>query len=129
MEREEAELMNPLQLAYLGDTVFETLVRQKLILRKYNVRHMHTECVRRVNANSQAESLRRILPILTEKEQDIVRRGRNAHPKHALNRNQHPDAYAAATGFEALFGYLYLIGEEERLLTLFNRVMEEENNG
>ena len=129
MNEQDALQMNALQLAYLGDSVWETFVRYELISRKYNVRHMHRECVDLVNARSQARLLLLIQDILDNIEMDIVRRGRNAHPKHAAPRNQDPDDYAASTGFEALFGFLYLTGKDERIRMLVNHIKEVKDRG
>ena len=118
MEPHDALQLNALQLAYLGDSVWEIIVRFGLLVRKYNVRHMHKSCVSLVNAHAQSELLRVIQDRLDGTEAEIVRRGRNAHPKHSAPKNQNPEEYAAATGFEALFGFLYLTGQELRIRDL-----------
>ena len=115
MDRKSTALLNALQLAYMGDAVWETLIRTWLIERKMNVHHMHLECVRRVNASAQASALKVIRDTLSEAEHEIVQRGRNAHAKHPSPKNQDPADYAEATGFEALIGFLYLTGQQERL--------------
>ena len=120
MEEKDVLLLNPLQLAYMGDTVWEFMVRSRLIRQKKNVRNMHRECVDAVNAGAQAQFLARIRDRLTETELNVYHRGRNAHPHHPSPRNQNPADYAEATGFEAVMGFLYLTGQEERL-----REMEE----
>ena len=127
MTPEETRMMNPLQLAYMGDTVWELLVRSQAVARKLTVRHMHQAAVSGVNARAQAEALSRIVNELTEDEADVVRRGRNAHPHHAGPKHQDPADYKAATGLEALIGYLYLSGQEERMMTLFHLARQEEN--
>lgn len=124
MEEMEAAQLNALQLAYLGDTVWEVIVRYKLLTRKYNVHHMHKRCVDLVNAHSQYVILGSIQDKLTDEEKEIVRRGRNAHSRHAAPKNQNPDEYAASTGFEALFGYLYLTGQDERIRNIVNYIEE-----
>ena len=124
MSEHDALQMNALQLAYLGDSVWELIIRYDLAVRGYNVRHMHKECVGKVNAHSQSVILLSIQEKLTETEKEVVRRGRNAHPKHAAPRNQNPDEYAASTGFEALFGYLYLTGQNDRILELVHYIRE-----
>ena len=126
MDKHEALQLNALQLAYIGDSVWELIVRYKLIMKRYNVRHMHKECVSLVNAHSQAMILQKIQEELDETESEIVRRGRNAHTKHSAPRNQDPDEYAASTGFEALFGYLYLTGQNDRISELVT-IIEEVN--
>ena len=124
MDEQEALQMNALQLAYLGDTVWEMIVRYDLIIQKLNVRHMHQRCVSLVNARSQSGILLRLNGTLTEPEKEIVRRGRNAHAKHPVPKNQDPDDYAWATGFEALLGYLYVTGQNERISELTDQIRE-----
>ena len=124
MDEKEARQLNALQLAYIGDSVWELIVRYDLVIRKYNVHHMHQECVSLVNAHAQSVLLDRILNCLDGTESEIVRRGRNAHARHAAPRNQNPDEYAAATGFEALFGFLYLTGRNERIEMLIRKIKE-----
>ena len=124
LNEQEAAQLNALQLAYLGDSVWELIVRYELIIQKLNVQHMHQKCVKMVNARSQAVILLSILDNLTEKEKEIVRRGRNAHIKHPVPRNQNPDDYAMATGLEALIGYLYITGQNNRLLELTKYIKE-----
>ena len=124
---EEARLLNPLQLAYMGDTVWELLIRSRAMAQRLTVKHMHQAAVSGVNARAQAEALARIADALTDAEADVVRRGRNAHPHHAGPRHQDPADYKAATGLEALIGYLYVSGQEERLLTLFRLARQEDD--
>ena len=114
----DAALMNALQLAYIGDAVWETVVRDMMIHRGLSVRHMHSACVRHVNAHAQACFLHQLTDLLDEQEQEIARRGRNAHAHHAAPKNQDPGDYAASTGFEALIGFLFLTGRDERILQL-----------
>ena len=125
MEKQQARLLNSLQLAHVGDTVWELLVRSRMLYRGYNVRHMHKEAIACVNAGAQARAMARIWHVLNEDEADVARRGRNAHPHHAAPRNQEAADYHQATALEALVGYLYLTGQEERLLTLFRLSQEE----
>ena len=124
MDEQEAQQMNALQLAYLGDTVWEMIVRYDLIIQKLNVRHMHQRCVSLVNARSQSGILLSLKDALTEPEKEIVRRGRNAHAKHPVPKNQDPDDYALATGFEALLGYLYVTGQNDRISELTDQIKE-----
>lgn len=126
MTETEARLMSPLQLAYMGDAVWELMVATHLIRLGYSVRHIHKEAVARVNAKAQAQVLQKIQGLLTEAEEDIVRRGRNSHPHHAAPKNQERIDYQAATGLEALMGYLYLTGQDERLRELFAVSQREE---
>ncbi len=125
MEPREALLLNPLQLAYMGDSVWEMMVRTRLIFQKKNVHHMHRLCVDSVNAAAQARGMEKLLPTLSEEELAVFQRGRNAHAKHPSPKNQDPADYAEATGFEALLGYFYLTGNEARLKEIEARVLEE----
>ena len=125
MEDSRARMLNPLQLAYIGDGVWELLVRTRIIYKGRSARHVHKDAVACVNAHAQSEAFRRIESMLTEPEADIARRGRNAHAHHAAPKNQDAADYRAATALEALIGYLYLTGQEDRLLTLFKHSQEE----
>ena len=128
MTEQEAMLLNPLQLAYLGDSVWEMIVRCRLFCQSLNVRHLHEYAVRRVNAAAQAAFAGFIFSELTEKEREIVRRGRNAHTRHPVPKNQNPEDYAQATGFEALWGWLYVTEQNERLRQLWDciRTLKED---
>lgn len=127
MSKAEARLMNPLQLAYLGDTIWSTIVRTRFVCRKMNVHHLHQITVSMVNASAQKEALEIIRDTLEEDEQEMVRRGRNAHARHPVPKNQDPADYAESTAFETLLGYLYISGDSERLETLTNLILEEKD--
>lgn len=116
----EARLKNPLALAFMGDTVWDLLIRQRLLLSQAHVNALHKQAVKQVNAGAQAEAAARIEGHLTEAEADLFRRGCNAHARHNAPKNQDPYAYSRATGLEALFGYLYLTGQNERIAELFD---------
>ncbi len=125
MEEDRVRLMGPLQLAYIGDSVWDLLVRSLLIRRGLNVRHMHGEAVARVNAGAQAEAFRRLRGSLTEREEGVALRGRNANVHHSVPKNQNPRDYADATALESLMGYLFLTGQETRMRELFRIAQEE----
>ncbi len=129
MDPREASLLNPLQLAYVGDAVWEILVRQHLVLMRYNVHHMHTESIRRVNAGAQAGYMPLLQAFLNEEEAAIVQRGRNAHARHPSPKNQNPADYAEATAFEALIGYLYLTDNRERMTEIVNLLLTPDSTG
>lgn len=115
---------SPIVLAYIGDAVFELLVRNYIVVqgnRKINV--IHHEAVNIVKAESQAQIIKKILPLLSEEEHDIVRRGRNC--KTNVPKNANPADYHLSTGFEALIGYLYLNGADERLQYLLSEVLKD----
>ena len=107
--------LNPLQMAYVGDTVHDLYVRSMILSRGMAVGKMHRQAVRMVSAGAQARMLERIEPELTLEEADIARRGRNSQAKHAAPRHADPADYAHATALEALWGYLYLSGQTQRL--------------
>lgn len=116
--------MNPLQMAYIGDTVHDLYVRTLLVAGGMSVGAMHRQAVRMVSAAAQARMLESIESELTCEEADVVRRGRNAHPKHAVPRHAEPADYARATGLEALWGYLYVTGQTQRLGVLVATALE-----
>jgi ribonuclease-3 family protein len=122
MEPAAAQQYSPLTLAFLGDSVYEVMVRER-ILREANrpARDLHTLAVAHVRAAYQADAAVRIAGMLSEEEAEIFRRGRNASgisvPRHAT-----PADYRKATGIECLFGYLFLCGRAERLRELFETV-------
>ena len=122
MTRAEAQAKNPLTLAFIGDTVWDLLVRRRLLGSSARVNALHKEATSLVNAGAQARALEALLPLLTEEESDVVRRGSNAHCKHLAPRNQDPVDYRHATGLEALIGYLWLIGDYGRIRELFDAV-------
>ncbi len=108
-------LLPPLTLAYVGDAVYELFVRARLLQQGHvRVNDLHRTAVRYVRARAQAAALAELYPTLTEEEQDVVRRGRNAKT-HAAPKGSDAAEYAQSTSFEALVGYLYLAGREERL--------------
>lgn len=116
----EAELKNPLALAFIGDTVWDLLVRSRLLRSSARVNALHRQAIAHVNAGAQAEAFLRMQSMLNDEEQTIARRGENAHAKHNAPKNQDPLAYSRATGLETLLGYLYLTGQEQRILELFD---------
>lgn len=118
--------MGALTLAFIGDAVFEVFVRERLVCQAERpVSKLHRAAVKQVCAKAQAGFVQKLLPILTPGEQEILRRGRNAHSNH-VPKNSDPAEYHAATAFEALFGYLYLSGRLDRLRELFQAICEEE---
>ena len=126
LERDALLSLSSLGLAHLGDGVFEVMVRAWLILRgKARAKDLHRATVRYVAAPAQAAAVERLLPLLTQEEADVYRRGRNTAP-HSVPRAASRAQYQAATGLEALFGWLYLQGRTERLNELFEAIMAEE---
>lgn len=119
MTREELGGLSILALAHVGDAVYELLVRSHLAeAGKGKVVDLHRATVAVVKAGAQAKAAAVILPMLTEEERSVYRRGRNSHVNsvpHAASKAE----YHAATGLEAVFGWLYLAGERERIRELF----------
>ena len=115
-----------LGLAHIGDAVYELLCRSYLCCKgDKTVKNLHKDSVAMVKAPAQAKYADKILPHLTQQEQDWFRRGKNSHT-HAAPKSATPQEYAKATGLEALFGALYLLGQTERLNQLFGILMEDE---
>ena len=116
-------------LAHMGDAVFELLVRAWLCAHGGATgRGMHRAAVSLVCAESQAEKAEKILPLLTEEETAVFRRGRNAQV-HTVPHHASRAQYSEATALEALLGWLYLRGETERINDLFCAMMEEDAHG
>ena len=123
---DQLRAISTLGLAHLGDGVFELMVRSWLCLHgKATSKGLHKATVRYVAAPAQAKAVEKILPLLTEEEGDVFRRGRNTSP-HSVPQNASRADYQAATGLEALFGWLWLQGRRERLNQLFGIMMEGE---
>ena len=107
------QLPGSLELAYLGDTVYDLYVRRRLVINGGRMKDLHRAAVSQVRASAQSEALSRVEEMLTEEEQGVVRRARNA--KQTPPKNADPGDYHRATAFEALLGYLYLLDRQERL--------------
>jgi ribonuclease-3 family protein len=126
IDRDALLSLSSLGLAHLGDSVFEVMVRSWLCLHgKTRPKELHRATVQYVAAPAQSARVTRILPLLSEEESDAFRRGRNVSP-HAVPKAASRSEYQAATGLEALFGWLYLQGRTERLNELFSIMMEGE---
>ena len=109
---------SPLTLAYIGDAIYDLIIRT-LIVKQGNSRpeKMHKRASALVKASAQAEMIERLLPMLTEEEHAIYKRGRNAK-SYTMAKNATMLDYRKATGFEALMGYLYLKEDMSRLIDL-----------
>ena len=120
----DVKQMSPLVLAYMGDAVYEKYIRE-FVIRQGLCKNglLHKKSIKYVSAKAQCEILKRIENELTEEEQDVVRRGRNSNP-HSTAKNADVVEYKYATGFEALIGYLYLTGQEERLEEILKKCVE-----
>ena len=119
MDEKQAGAMSMLGLAHIGDAVYELLTRTRLCgLGVTKVSELHRMTVATVNAPAQAEAAQRILPKLTEEEAAIYRRGRNTKV-NSVPQKADIAQYHAATGLEALFGWLYLLGRLDRIGELY----------
>ena len=111
---EEINMLSPLTWAYVGDCIYELYIRTDLVNKtKLKPHKLHIETIKYVKAKAQADILKRIEKNLTEKELEIVRRGRNAE-NHHLPKNADPADYMYSTAFEGLIGYLYLTKQDEK---------------
>ncbi len=125
MDKTRALNVNPIVLAFLGDAVYSLYVRKKLVFSSdFKANEMNTHTRDMVNASAQAAFARRILPVLTEEEAAVFKRARNAK-KNTHAKNASLSDYHASTGLEAVLGFLYLIGDFERLNYLLNEGVYE----
>lgn len=124
MQKRDIDAISNLGLAHIGDGVFELLCRAWLCGHGgHNVGRLHTDTVHLVKASAQARFADKMLPMLSEGELALYRRGKNSHV-HAVPKSATPAEYAKATGVEAMFGGLYLAGQTERINEIFVTVME-----
>lgn len=116
--------LSPLNLAFIGDCVYEMLVRESLICDANRpVNDLHKESVKYVSAKAQTVAFNKIEEMLTEDEMAIFKRGRNAKVGHNP-KSASQGEYHIATGVEALFGYLYLTEQMDRIKELFKIICE-----
>lgn len=120
----EADALPALTLAYIGDAVYEIAVRERLLLGDHHKNGaLHKKCTAFVSAHAQSEFVGLFEDILTDDERRVYGRGRNA--KLPVGKKNDPINHCRATGFEALFGYLYLTGQDARLDELLNIIFQE----
>jgi len=120
LEQKDANQYSPLTLAFLGDAVYEQLVRERLVLfANMPVRKLHQAAVDKVRAAFQSKAIDIIEPYLAEDEELVLKRGRNA-TGNTVPKSSNPIEYRRATGLEALFGYLYLQKKSERIVEIFD---------
>ncbi len=120
----QASQYSPNVLAFYGDCVYERLVRKRvLLLGNTNAGRLHDLAVKQVRAGYQCSAVSVIEPMLTEKEADILRRGRNAGGI-SVPKSAKPSEYRRATALETLFGFLSITGQEDRVEQLFNAICE-----
>ena len=124
----EIQSISSIGLAHLGDAVYELLVRTWLCAHgKATGKGLHRSAVELVRAQAQAQRAERILPLLSEEETAVYKRGRNAHV-HTVPHSASRADYLKATALECLLGWLYLRGEQDRINYLFAMMMEEEDD-
>ncbi len=125
MEESELKTYSPLTLAFLGDALYSLYMRERVVRRANMPSHkLHAETVRYVSAPAQARAAEALQAVLTEEEQDVYRRGKNAKTGSGA-KNASSEEYHKATGLECLVGWLYLKGESERLRELLSMCAED----
>ena len=123
--KQDARNLNPLVLAFVGDAIYEIFVRAFIVSknREMNVHKLHVKAISFVKAKNQSDLMKALMDELTEEEINIYKRGRNAKsgtvPKNAVVGD-----YRSATGFEALFGYLYLTEQMDRVNYFFEKIAQ-----
>lgn len=121
---QHGQLPGSLELALVGDSVYDLFVRESLVRKGGRIRDIHLKAVKKVNAHAQSEALSKIEASLTPEEAEIVRRARNA--KQTPTKNADAGEYHRATALEALMGYLYLTKQEERLKAFLKTCLDME---
>ena len=122
-EFEHGALPGSLELAYIGDALYDLYVREHLIAHGGRVRALHRHAISLVCAHAQAEALGRIEGMLTGEEGGVARRARNA--KQSPPRNADPGEYHRATALEALVGYLYVTGNKDRMNAILSAALPD----
>lgn len=120
---EDIMMLSPLQLAYIGDSVYELLVRTHLITKDVSVKDLHRATTNYVKASAQADFAHKLEDILSEDEKNLIKKGRNAK-SNTSPKNADIIDYKYATGFECLFGYLYLMKQDVRIEELFDQLIK-----
>ena len=124
LEKKDVNQYSPLTLAFLGDAVYEQLVRERLVLTaNVPVGKLHKEAVLRVKAAYQSAAAGLIERMLAEDEAAVMKRGRNATGS-TVPKKSNPIEYRHATSLETLFGYLYLLGNNKRIRELFDYIWD-----
>ena len=125
MDKLQARLLNPVSLAFAGDSVYDLYVRARLVRDiGCNSHKLHCMAIRYVSARGQAAGFERIREALSEEELYIFKRGRNANPA-TIPKNANISDYRTATGLEALLGYLFLTGQTDRIGGLMQIILDD----
>ena len=123
-KEQDVRAYSPLALAYIGDAIYDLVIRSVLVERaNRSPNDLHKKATRYVKAEAQAKMIVALLEELTEEETAVYKRGRNAK-SYTMAKNASMSDYRKATGFEAMMGYLYLTNQTERMLFLVKRGME-----
>ena len=130
LENTDIRTYSPLTLAYIGDAIYELVIRTILVEKgNTQVNKLHQRASKLVKASAQSAMIEKLKPHLTEEEMSIFKRGRNAK-SFTMAKNASMSDYRRATGFEALMGYLYLTEQWNRMLELIKiGITEGEENG
>ena len=130
LEYQDIRIYSPLTLAYIGDAIYELVIRTILVEKgNTQVNKLHKRASRLVKASAQSAMIEKLKPYLTEEEMSVFKRGRNAKAA-TMAKNATMSDYRRATGFEALMGYLYLTEQWERMLELMKTgIREVEQDG
>ena len=129
LDKIKAAQINPVTLAFLGDAVYSLYVREQLVKSGTGkAADLQRAASKVVSAKGQSAFLERVLPTLSQEEEEIYRRGRNAK-KATKSKSASVAEYSRSTGFEAVLGYLYLIGESERINELLSMIDETQLQG
>ena len=129
LEKQDIKSYSPLTLAYLGDAVYELVIRTMLVEKaNMQVNKLHQKASSHVKASAQKDMIFAVLDLLTEEEMSVYKRGRNAK-SFTSAKNATIGDYRIATGFEALIGYLYLLGKTDRILELVKTGMKNRELG
>jgi len=124
LAEQDIRTYSPLTLAYIGDGVYELVIRTVVVAKgNRQPKELHKRSSMLVKAQTQARVVEALKPLLTEEERNVYRRGRNANSA-TMAKNASMQEYRKATGFEAIMGYLYLTGQEERLIKLVKQGLE-----
>ncbi len=122
---EDIMMLSPLQLAYVGDAVYELLIRTSILKKDLKVNHLHRTAKKFVKAEGQSKIVHELEPFLTENERYYVKKGRNAKV-NSSPKNADLIDYKYATGFECVLGYLYLTNQDDRLMEVFDYILKLE---
>ena len=123
-KEQDVRAYSPLTLAYIGDAIYDLVIRSVIVERaNRSANDLHKKTTRYVKAEAQAKMILALMEELTEEEEAVYKRGRNAK-SYTVAKNASMADYRKATGFEALMGFLYLTGQVDRLLYLVKKGIE-----